>query len=255
MLNWKEEVQLFDERRNIIIPGDQKETLQFCVDQFVEIANDCLFDHGYFAVALSGGSTPKAIYTALASSENRQKLDWSKVLLFWSDERSVPPNNPESNYHMAMEAGFSSLPIKPENIFRMKAEEHIEENAKLYEQDIKNNIPLGLFDAVLLGMGEDGHTASLFPMTHALKAKNRLVIENYIPQKNTWRMTLTYDCINTAKYILIYVLGKNKDVMLKRVLTGPYEPDTLPIQAVGTQSHRATWIVDSAAAQNIMDQV
>lgn len=246
--SWAHQLQNFDARRDILIPGSYEETIRFCVEQLIEIANAAIEDHGYFAVALSGGSTPKAIYKALASSENRDRINWSKVLLFWSDERSVAPTNPESNYHMAMEAGFKSLPLKAENIFRMKAEENIENNALIYEKLIQTHIPQKTFDAILLGMGEDGHTASLFPATHGLQAKGRLVIANFIPQKDTWRMTLTYECINSAHHILIYVLGKEKADMTKRVLTGPYEPDLLPIQKIGLPKHRACWILDSDAA-------
>jgi 6-phosphogluconolactonase len=256
MLNssWKKQIKIFDERRNIVIPGNKQTTLDFCVNQFIDIANASIQDHGYFAVALSGGSTPKAIFEALALPENQKKVDWSKVLLFWSDERSVPPTSSESNYHMAMTAGFSKLPLKPENIFRMKAEDEIEAHAADYERLILEKIPSKVFDAVLLGMGEDGHTASLFPETHGLKAQNRLVIANYIPQKNSWRMTLTYECINEAKLILIYVIGKDKDVMVEKVLTGPYEPHLLPIQKVGTLSQRALWILDEDAAERVSPQ-
>lgn len=241
---WKAIVQDLDERRDIAIPGNCAETLRYCVAQFIEIADASIRDHDYFAVALSGGSTPKAIYQSLAAPENRNKVDWGKVLLFWSDERSVPPNDQESNYRMAMDAGFASLPLKPENIFRMKAEENIEKNALEYEKLIQTRIPQKIFDAVLLGMGEDGHTASLFPMTHGLKVQNHLATANFIPQKDTWRMTLTYDSINAARHILLYVLGKGKDEMVSRVLTGPYEPNMLPAQKVGTSTHRALWILD-----------
>lgn len=249
--SWKNKVQDFDERRDLVIPGNYAETLKYCVNQFIEIANASIKKQGYFAVALSGGSTPKAIYQALASAENRAKIDWSKVLLFWSDERSVPPTDKESNYHMAMEAGFATLPLKPENIFRMKAEENIEQNALEYEKLIQTRIPKKVFDAVLLGMGDDGHTASLFPMTHGLKVHNRLAIANFVPQHDTWRMSFTYDCINSARHILLYVLGKGKKEMVTRVLTGPDEPDLLPVQKVGTPNHRALWVLDKDAANGI----
>jgi 6-phosphogluconolactonase len=250
---WKILVQDFDERRDIVIPGNQTETIQYCVEQFIEIAQNCIESQGYFAVALSGGSTPKAVYQILASPENRQKIKWDKVLLFWSDERNVPPEDKESNYHMAMEAGFASLPLKRENIFRMKAEDRIEEHALEYETLIQTRIPKKIFDVVLLGMGEDGHTASLFPMTHGLKVQNRLAIGNFVPQKNTWRMTLTYDCINSAGHILLYVLGKSKKEMVVKVLTGPYDPNIIPAQKVGTPTHRALWIMDEDASELLAD--
>lgn len=249
--SWKAQVQDFDDRREIVIPGNYAETLKYCVDQFIETANQCIEDHGYFAVALSGGSTPKAVYQELSSDENREKVDWSKVLLFWSDERSVSPASRESNFLMAMEAGFATLPLKQENIFRMKAEEEIEKHAVEYEALIHAKIPKKKFDLVLLGMGEDGHTASLFPMTHGLKAENRLVIANFIPQKETWRMTLTYECINAAAHVFLYVLGKEKAEMVARVLKGPHEPDLLPVQKIGTRAHRALWILDKDSAVKI----
>lgn len=247
-MNWKSKIQSFDERRDIAIPGDYSTTIQFCVDQFIEIANTYLKNQDYFAVALSGGSTPKAIYQILASQEYRNKIDWKKVLLFWSDERNVPPDNKDSNFHMAMAAGFASLPLKKENIFRMKAEENIETNAQEYEKLIQTHIPNKILDVVLLGMGDDGHTASLFPMTHGLTVQNRLVIANFIPQKETWRMTLTYECINSANHSLLYVLGEAKEKMVAKALLGPYEPNVLPVQKVGTHSHRALWIMDNDAA-------
>lgn len=249
--NWKAKVQNFDERRDIVIPGGYSETIQYCVNQFIEIANAAIGSQGYFSVALSGGNTPKAIYQGLTSAENRNKIDWSNVLLFWSDERSVPPDSTESNYHMVMEANFASLPIKKDHIFRMRAEENIEQNALEYEKLIVTNIPNKTFDVVLLGMGEDGHIASLFPMTHGLSVQNRLAIANFIPQKNTWRMTLTYDCINSSRHILLYILGKAKEKIATYALTGPYDPNMLPVQKIGTPAHRALWIMDNDAAGSL----
>lgn len=249
MLNhWKTEIQPFDERRDIIIPGSYDETLELCVEQLIDLAQAAIQDHGYFCIAVSGGSTPNAIYKKLSLPENKQKIDWSKVLVFWSDERSVPPNDKESNFRMAMEAGLNALPLKPENIFRMIAESDIEHHALDYEKALKKHLYKECFDAVLLGMGEDGHTASLFPQTHGLHVQNRLVIGNFVPQKNTWRMSLTYACINAARTIIIYVLGKNKAPMVQRTLLGPYEPDLFPIQKVGTLQHRALWVLDQDAA-------
>nr|WP_166155079.1 6-phosphogluconolactonase [Neochlamydia sp. AcF84]NGY94701.1 6-phosphogluconolactonase [Neochlamydia sp. AcF84] len=246
MLNssWKTKIQVFDDRRDLVAAGNYREALLYCVEQFINLANTCIENQGYFAVALSGGSTPKAIFQILTSLENRERIDWSKVLLFWSDERSVPPTHPESNYLNAMEAGFNALPLKATNIFRMQAENNIEENARHYQHLIQTKIPKKNFDAVLLGMGEDGHTASLFPQTSGLHAGDRLVIGNFIPQKNTWRMTLTYECINAASYILLYVFGKGKEDMVFQALKGPYNPELIPVQKVGTPTHKALWILD-----------
>lgn len=242
------DIQALDERRDIVIPGDSSETIRYCVDHFFSAAKKSLSQEGLFSVALSGGSTPKAIYAALSKDSRSQEIDWKKVLIFFSDERSVLPNHIESNFHMAMESGLKNLPIPEKNIFRMEAEKDIEEEALEYERLIIKNIPNGQFSLVMLGMGEDGHTASLFPETHGLHTTNRLVIANYVPKLNTWRMSLTYECINQAKVIAIYVLGESKAFMVKEVLLGPYQPDHYPIQKVGTAQHKALWILDNAAA-------
>lgn len=246
---WQKYILTYDERRDIAIPGNQLATIQFCREHFLFVAREAIKKQGYFSVALSGGSTPKAIFQTLKAKD----LDWSLVLLFWSDERNVPPTHADSNYKMAMDAGFDILPIPSNNIFRMRAEaENLEESAIEYETLIKTVIPKKRFDLVMLGMGEDGHTASLFPLTHGLHAKDQLVIANYIPQKETWRLSLTFDCINEAEHIVIYVLGNAKASVIAKVLEGPSEPDQLPIQKVGTSSHKALWIVDHEAAEKLL---
>lgn len=242
----------FDERRDLVIPGDEEKTIQFCVKQFIDIGLAAIVKKGFYTVALSGGSTPKAIFEFLCKPEHSRKLDWSKVLLFWSDERSVGPEDPNSNYKMAMDAGFKGLPLKKENIFRMVAEKNIEENAQKYEKLILEKIPNASFDLVMLGMGDDGHTASLFPHTKALENKDRLVLANEVQEKKTWRMTFTYKCINQAQHISIYLIGKKKADMIFRALKTDYDPFDLPIQAVGTKEHKAIWIMDSAAAEKII---
>lgn len=236
-----------------MIPGDAAKTIAFCAEQWIAIAQEAISKNNIFTVALSGGSTPKAIYEKLSSPEYNKRISWDKVLLFWSDERCVPPDDPDSNFHMAINAGFAKLPIPPANIFRMPADSNdIERGAKQYEDLILDVVPKAEFDLVMLGMGEDGHTASLFPKTHGLHSADRLVIANYIPQKNTWRMTLTFKCINAARHIDIYIIGKNKAAMVKHVLTSPYQPDEIPIQRVGTPASKALWIVDQGAAHELM---
>jgi 6-phosphogluconolactonase len=249
---WLGQVETFDERRDLIIPGDHQATIHFCVEYFLAVGKAAINNHGFYAVALSGGSTPKAIFAELSKEAYRNQIDWSKVYLFWSDERAVPPSHPDSNFLMAMEAGFDQVPIPKKQIFRMEAEHDIDANARRYEELIKQWIPSGSFDLIMLGMGDDGHTASLFPKTHGLKTNERLAIANYIPQKETWRMSLTFSCINAAQNICIYVLGKSKALMVKKVLTDSYHPDLLPIQAVGTSTHKALWIFDKEAASAII---
>lgn len=242
-----------DDRRDLMIV-DPKLMTSVCAQHFVETGRQAIANHGYFACALSGGSTPKGVFKLLASSEYNPLLDWSKVFLFWSDERAVPPTDSDSNYKMAMEAGFAHLPIPENQIFRMVAEVDVESNAAAYEDLIRTHIPKGRFDLVILGMGDDGHTASLFPRTHGLHPNDSLVIANYLPEKHVWRMTLTFECINEASSIVVYVCGKEKARVLKRVLNGIFEPDDLPAQRLGTQERHALWIVDSDAASELKIQ-
>lgn len=253
--NWKNLIIPFNGRRNIVIPGDAEETTLFCTRQFLQVAQDAIAHQGIFTVALSGGHTPHAIFKELSKPLYHQALDWTKVLCFWSDERNVPSDHPDSNYANAMRAGLADIPFLPENIFRMPAEGEIEASALAYEQLIRQKIPSLRFDLIMLGMGEDGHTASLFPRTHGLHTKDRLVIANYVPQKKTWRMTLTYECIHMANLICIYAIGENKAKMIAEVLLGTYDPDNLPAQRVGTPSHKALWILDKAASEQLMHAI
>lgn len=235
----------FLENAELIVPGDLDSTIHYAASHFTKTCRDAIQEHGVFSVALSGGSTPKAIYELLCQPPYSLEIEWDKIHLFWSDERSVPPTDNESNYHMALKAGFSEMLIPPSHIHRMVAERDIEKNAELYEKKIVSILDGRSFDLVMLGMGEDGHTASLFPSTAALQSQGRFVVANYIPQKNTWRMTLTFECINDAANIAFYVTGKNKAEMLHKVL---YSEPTFPCQFVGTPDHPALWIADEAAA-------
>ena len=247
----QENIVPFDERRHIAVPGDHTQTLKFCVDHFIQIANESIHEFGCFNVALSGGSTPKAIFEMLSNDENKSKVQWEKVFVFWSDERSVAPTDEDSNYKMAMDAGFSKLAIPNEHIFRMIAEKDIEANAEAYEELIKSKIENQRFDLIMLGMGPDGHTASLFPHTEGLHIANRLVIPNFVTQKDTWRMTFTYELINAAKNIAIYVLGESKASMLHTIFHSEHQPDEYPIQRIGTSHTPALWIADQGAAAKV----
>jgi 6-phosphogluconolactonase len=155
---------------------------------------------------------------------------------------------------MAMQAGLAKLPIPKSQIHRMPAEEKIQDNALAYEKEIAATLNGRPFDLVMLGMGEDGHTASLFPNTEALKVQNRIAVANYLPDKKIWRMTLTYECINQARHITIYVLGTSKKDTLAKVLLSPPQYDHYPVQKVGTPSNHALWVIDEAAASEFLMQ-
>ena len=240
----------WDEQRDLAHPGNTPETITFCVEHFINCVKETLKTHQYFSVALSGGSTPKAIFTQLFSPPASKEINWKRILVLWVDERNVPPTHPDSNFRMAMDAGMNTLPIPSSHIFRMKAEENIEKNAREY--NVRLHEILGPFpcDLVMLGLGNDGHTASLFPRTKALKETDAWVVANEVPQKNTCRMTLTYPFINQAKNIVIYVLGKHKSTIIEKVFLKK-QLSALPIDQIGTPQNKALWVVDSAAGEKL----
>lgn len=241
----------WDARRDVVIPGDTEQTLTFCVDHLLRAYEEAIRSHGNFYIALSGGSTPKNIFHKLTHSPIKEKIDWSKIHLFWSDERSVGPDHIDSNYRMAMEEGFAKMPIPKDQIHRMEAEKGVERYAIIYEEIIERVLKKRPFDYIMLGMGDDGHTASLFPHTSALSEEKKSVCGNWIPQKDTWRMTLTYPCINQAAHIVIYVLGEAKKQTLLSVLKDEKPSIDYPIVKIGTTSNKALWICDLAAGSNL----
>lgn len=240
----------WDARRDYIIPGNGEETLLFAAEHWIHSAERAIQQRGRFTVALSGGSTPKAIYEKLSHISS---IDWSKVWLFWSDERAVPPTHPDSNYRMAMES-FSRTAIPPSQIFRMKAEKAIEKNALEYEEILRRELGKQLFDLVMLGVGEDGHTASLFPDTIALSLENRLVAANPLVQKNTWRMTLTFPAINQSLHSAIYAIGSSKHLIVPQVLNAPID-SPYPASRIGTPDRKALWILDNSASSLLINNL
>jgi 6-phosphogluconolactonase len=243
------EIEPIDDRRELVVPGNYEETLDFAVEHWIDSAKHAIADRGKFTVALSGGTTPKIIFQRVCSEEHRDRIDWEKVFLFWGDERTVSPDHASSNFRMAMDAGFSSMPIDKNHIFRMEAEKNLGQSCQKYERYIKEHVEDQEFDLIMLGMGDDGHTASLFPGTEALKENRKFVVGNFVPKLSTWRMTFTYPLINMGRRICFYVIGKEKSMMLAEVLKGDENPTLLPSQAVGTSEHKALWIVDHNAAE------
>jgi 6-phosphogluconolactonase len=245
MLNTHNSPVPVDARRHLVEFSNAEEMIFYCVSHFIKHAKEAIERRGAFFVALSGGSTPKSVYSLLSQKPYRDEIDWSKVYLFWSDERNVPQNHPDSNYHMAMEAGFKTLPIPADHIFPMSAGGSVTEEASRYEQTIEKRVPKAIFDLILLGMGDDGHTASLFPETGALHETAHNVVANEVPQLNTSRITMTFPCINRAREAAFYVVGAKKSELVKRVLT---EPKTgYPAQNVGTSARPALWIITPKA--------
>jgi 6-phosphogluconolactonase len=212
-------------------------------------------ERGIARVALSGGSTPRLMLELLAdpASEFRSRVPWQQLEIYFVDERMVPPDDAESNYRMVRESLLDHVPVPPEQIMRIQGELDPEEAAAKYESQIRVRFRLDgaevpRFDVVALGMGDDGHTASLFPHTKAIDALGRIAVANHVPQKNTWRITLTWPVINQARDVFFLIEGADKAEILKRVLLGPFEPELLPSQLIRPVSGKLTMILDSAVA-------
>jgi 6-phosphogluconolactonase len=218
---------------------------------FIECANEAIADHDFFTVVLSGGSTPKALYQTLATVELVPRIDWEKVYVFWGDERCVAPNHEDSNYRMAFEIMLRHLPIPVKQIYRMEGELEPKEAAKAYEdrlkQFFKRDSPR--FDLILLGLGEDGHTASLFPGTKALSETKKWVTPNYVRKFSAWRLTMTAWIINQAANVTFLVSGENKANALQRVLAGRFTPEEVPAQLIRPDHGQLRWLMDRAAAK------
>jgi 6-phosphogluconolactonase len=224
--------------------------------EFANQAAQAVNTRGRFTVALSGGSTPKALYSLLATKSG---IPWEKICFFWGDERHVPPDNPESNYRMAYEALLSKVPVRPENIFRVHAEKKdAAAAAAQYEQTVKEFFQLSpgkfpRFDLVLLGVGPDGHAASLFPGTSALNETQRLVVANWVTKFNTHRITFTYPVLNAAACVLFLASGPDKAAILREVLENPAAD--LPSQKIIPTNGRLIWLVDVPAASGLSQRV
>jgi 6-phosphogluconolactonase len=222
---------------------------------FVEMAGEAVAGRGRARIAISGGSTPRAAFQSLADPAQpwRSRMPWDRLDLYWVDERAVPPDHAESNYRMTREALLDHVPLKPAQIHRIEGELEPEAAAARYEAELRSSFRLAdaelpRFDLVALGLGHDGHTASLFPHTEALHEVNRLVAANHVPQLDTGRITLTWPVINHARSVFFLVSGQEKAAILKEVLTGPHDPERLPSQLIWPSSGILTIILDKAAA-------
>jgi 6-phosphogluconolactonase len=224
----------------------------------VELAEEAVAARGRVRMAVSGGSTPKAVFALLADVNKPwyRRMPWEKLELFWVDERCVPPDHAESNYRMTREALLDHVPLKPEQIHRMEGELEPEAAAERYESELRNSFrlegaELPRFDVVALGMGDDGHTASIFPHTDAIYEMMRLVAANRVPQKDTWRITLSWPVINQAREVFFLIGGAAKAERLKEVVLGPRDVERLPSQLIRPASGILTLLLDSGAAAQL----
>lgn len=247
--------------REIRILADANAIAQTAAAEFLEAAKEAVRKKGNFCVALSGGSTPKALYGLLMDNPVLQAMvPWGKIQFYFGDERHVPPDDTESNFRMAMEAMLAKAPVDARQVHRIKGEEpNAAQAAEEYEEDLRTSFRLAegqlpRFDLALLGMGPEGHTASLFPGTVALKEERRLVVSNWVGKLYRDRITLTPPVLNNAARIIFMVHGAEKAPALKAVLEGPYEPDQLPAQIIKPKEGKVLWLVDPTAAAMLVPQ-
>ncbi|HSB08298.1 MAG TPA: 6-phosphogluconolactonase [Blastocatellia bacterium] len=237
--------------------------------RFARLADQYVIGCGRFTVALSGGSTPRAMFSILAADPFLDTVPWSSIYFFWGDERSVPPDHPDSNYRMATEALLSKVPVPSQNIFRVPAEMPAQRAAEEYASTLRSfflsgpgksktgtaplsNVPR--LDLVFLGMGPDGHTASLFPHTPALHAgEHDIVVANYVEKFKAHRITFTTATINNARNVTFLVAGADKADVLKEVIEGRLQPDVYPSQLIRPLNGSLLWMIDEPAARLLSD--
>src|SRR3990172_7176915 len=237
-----------------ILPNPD-EVNRLVTEEFIHLAEKAIRQKGFFSAALSGGSTPKSLYTLLGSDRYQKQVLWPKVHLFWGDERCVPPDHPESNYHMIRESLLSKISIPSENVHRMAGEKDPKLAAAEYEEQLikffrlsKGETPR--FDLILLGLGEDGHTASLFPESDALNEMQRLVATTYLPKLNAHRLTLTLPVLNESAEIYFLVAGKNKAAIVKELLGTDPTAAKFPAQRIQPADGALTSFITRDAARS-----
>lgn len=239
--------------REIIIRRDIAELSRQSAERFSQLINQSVQGSGRFTVALSGGSTPKHLYSLLASPDYKERIPWNNVHLFWGDERCVPPDHPESNFGMVRESLLSKIKIPAENIHRMAGEREPQAAAAAYEKHLQEFFglesgALPRFDLILLGIGEDGHTASLFTGSDALNETKRLVIAPFVEKLNSYRLTLTLPVLNSGAEVWFLVTGASKADAVKKVLRGSAD---LPAAKVQPVNGRLVWCITQDAAPGV----
>ena len=247
--------------REVRILADATAIAQTAAAEFLEAAREAVHEKDCFRVALAGGSTPKALYELLGNNRLLQAMvPWSKMQLFFGDERHVPPDAAESNFRIVKETLLAKAPLKSRQVHRINSElARADEAAEQYEQELRAVFgleagELPCFDLVLLGMGADGHTASLFPGTKALREDRRLAVANWVGKLYDDRITLTPPVLNNAARVIFMAHGAEKALALKAVLEGPHEPQQLPAQMIRSKAGKVLWLVDVAAASMLKPQ-
>jgi 6-phosphogluconolactonase len=233
-----------------------QELFSAAAEEVVRATNEAVAQRGRFTIALSGGSTPKSLFNLLATNA-KTTLPWDRMFFFWGDERHVPPTDPDSNYRMADETMLSKIPVAAGNVFRIPTENpDAAAAAEAYEQTLRKFFDLKQgefprFDLILLGMGPDGHTASLFPNTAALQETSRLVVANWVEKMKTHRLTLTLPVLNAARCVTFLVSGIDKAPALHEVLESDAPADQYPSKLIHPTDGKLIWLIDRAAASQL----
>lgn len=217
-------------------------------ERIIGLSEQAIERNDRFSIVLAGGSTPKALYELLATDAFATRIHWPKVMVYFGDERCVPPDHPDSNYRMARNALLSEVPIPGDNIYRIRGEIEPESAAIEYGQMLKEHFGDGGADLVLLGMGDDGHTASLFPGTNALKETKHRCVSVYVERLKSWRVTMSAPFLNRAEDVIVMVAGTSKAGRVEQVLQGDVNPDQAPIRLIAPHSGKMTWLLDVGAA-------
>jgi 6-phosphogluconolactonase len=242
-------------KADVRIFKDNKSLSMAAAEIFVEAAAQSISARARFLAALSGGSTPADLYRLLAAEAYREKVNWAKTYVFWGDERCVPPDDARSNYHQAYETFLQHIPIPDANIQRIKGELEPAEASDDYARTLKRFAAPGLgwprFELVLLGLGADGHTASLFPGSQVEASSSTLAVTAHYRGRPAQRVTLTPPVFNSARKVLFLVTGEDKAATLARVLDGVFIPEQLPAQRIRPIAGQVTWLVDEAAGKNL----
>jgi 6-phosphogluconolactonase len=247
-------MQTADTTPDVHVFDDPERVAREAAGLFIRLSIEAASARGAFSVALSGGSTPRRVYELLAEDDYRAQVSWPGVHLFFGDERTVAPDHPDSNYRMANEALLSRVPIPAENVHRIDGVGDAAAGASKYESELRaffGDAAWPRFDLVMLGMGDDGHTASLFPGSAALGEQQAWVAANWVEKFQTWRITLTAPAINAARRVLFLVTGAGKAERLREVLKGERDPARLPSQLIRPRDGALEWFVDRAAASKL----
>lgn len=241
----------FGKRGELRVYGDAGQLARAAAELFVNTAADSIEARGCFRVALSGGTTPRRLYELLATTGFSSRVDWGRVGIFWGDERYVPANAPDSNYRMTAEALLRHVPIPAANAHRVPTEiSPPSASAAAYEEQIRQSFAdssMPQFDLIYLGLGTNGHTASLFPYSPALREPLRLVVADLVAEVNGWRITMTAPLLNRGRVVVFLVQGQEKAQVLHDVLLGPVDAERLPAQFIAPEG-KLLWMVDEAAA-------